>query len=106
MADVREPGGLGFKIFTILGIVVLLVVAASIRSYDNDSDVPAGAPAVSTPAASASVEKAAEAPLGAVATGGGGMASDGPGRTMPVFVGLAALTMMATAGIVLRRQEA
>ena len=111
MAEVREPGGLGYKIFTILGIVFLLVVvAASIRTYDNDrdnaSEVATGAPVVTTPAASASVERAAEAPLGAVATGGGGMAGDGPSLTMPVFVGLAALTMLATAGIVLRRQQA
>lgn len=107
MAEVREPGGLGYKIFTILGIVFLLVVvAASIQTYDNDSEVATGAATVTTPAASVSAERATAAPLGAVATGGGGMAGDGPGLTMPVFVGLAALTMLATAGIVLRRQEA
>ena len=106
MAEVKQPAGLGFKIFNILGIVFFLVVVAIlIRSYDKDSEVAAGAPAVTTPAASASAETAIQAPVGAVATGGGGMAGDGAGITMAVFVGLVTLTMLATAGIVLRRQR-
>ena len=75
MAEVREPGGLGYKIITVLGILFfLVVVAALIRTYDNDSEVAAVAPAVTTPAPTGSVETATQAPVGAVATGGGGMA--------------------------------
>ena len=52
---------------------------------DNNSEVSAGAPAVTSPAPSASVETATETPVGAVATGGGGMAGDGRGITMPAW---------------------
>lgn len=104
MAEIREPAGPGFKILTVLTILFFLaVVAGLVTTYDNDVDVAAVAPPA---AAAASAEAATQVPVGAVATGGGGMASDGSGMAMPVFVGLVALTMLATAGIVLRRQEA
>ena len=112
MADIREPAGLGFKIFTIFGILFFLaLVAGLITTYDTDSEVAAVAPraTASAPAASApavSAEAASQVPVGAVATGGGGMAGEGGGTAMPVFVGLVALTMLATAGVMLRRQEA
>lgn len=107
MADVREPAGLGFKIFTILGILFFLaVVALLIGGSGTDGDVEVVGPAVTTPATSPSVETAAQAPVGAVATGGGGMAGEGPGMTMAIFVTLVAVTMLATAGVVLRRQHA
>lgn len=111
MAEIREPAGLGFKIFTIFVILFFLaLVAGLITTYDTDSEVAAVAPPVTAapPAASApaaSAEAASQVPVGAVATGGGGMAGDGARRAMPVFVGLAALTTLATAGIALRRQE-
>ena len=110
MAAGREPAGLGLKIFTIVGILFFLaLVAGLITTYDSDSDsdVAAVGPPVTTPAASAtSTEAVTQVPVGAVATGGGGMAGDGAGIAMPVFVGLVAVTMLATTGIVLRRREA
>ena len=106
MAVTREPAGLGFKIFAVLGVLFFLaLVAGLITTYDTDTEVATVAPpAASTPAASAEV--ASQVPVGAVATGGGGMASDGANLAVPLFVGLAVLTMLATTGIVLRRQEA
>lgn len=108
MAEVREPGGLGYKVITVLGILFfIVVVAALIRTYDNDSEVAAVGPAVTTPAPTGSVETATEAPpVGAVATGGGGMAGDGAGIAMPVFVGLVALTVLAAGGIAVRWRQA
>ena len=111
VAEVREPGGLGYKVITVVGILFfLVVVAVLIRSYDSDdSDVAAVGPAVTTPAPIGSVETATQAPVGAVATGGGGMAGmagEGAGVALPVFVGLVALTMLAAGGIALRRREA
>ena len=107
MAEVREPGGPGYKIITVLGILFfLVVVAALIRTYDNDSEVAAVGPAVTTPAPAGSVETATQAPVGAVATGGGGMAGDGGGVAMPVFVGLVALTVLAAGGIAVRWRQA
>ena len=111
MAAIREPAGLGFRIFTILVILLFLaLVAGLITTYDTDSEVAAVAPPVTAPAPAASMpaasaEAASQVPVGAVATGGGGMAGGGAGTAMPVLVGLVALTMLATAGIVLRRQE-
>lgn len=102
MAD-REPTGLGFKVFTILGILFFLaMVAGLITTYETDGEVAAVAPPAA--AASTSAEAATQAPVGAVATGGGGMAGDGAGMAVPIFVGLVVLTMLATTGIVLRRQ--
>lgn len=108
MAEVREPGGLGYKVITILGILFfVVVVAALIRTYNNDSEVAAVAPAVTTPAPTGSVETATQAPpVGAVATGGGGMAGDGAGTAIPVFLGLFALTVLAAGGIVVRWRRA
>ena len=108
MADVKEPAGLGFKIFAVLGILFFLaLVAGLITTYDSDGDVVTVAPAASSPApAPASAQTASQAPVGAVATGGGGMADAGGGIAMPVFVGLAALTMLGVSGVVLRRQMA
>lgn len=109
MADVREPAGPAFKIFTILGILFFLaLVAGLITTYDSGSDVETVAPAVTTPAPApaASAQATGEAPVGAVATGGGGMAGAGGGIAMPVFVGLVALTMVAVSGFVVRRQAA
>lgn len=104
----REPAGLGLKIFTVVGILFFLaLVAGLITTYDSGSDLETAGPPVTTPAASAtSTEAVTQVPVGAVATGGGGMAGDGAGVAMPVFVGLVALTMLATTGIVLRRREA
>ena len=70
-----------------------------ITTYDTDSEVAAVA------RRSRRLRRSALR-LGAVATGGGGMAPDGAGMAVPVLVGLVAITMLATAGIVLRRQEA
>lgn len=108
MAEGREPGGLGFKVIAILGVLFFLfVVAVLIRSYPDDGgDVAAGGPAVTTPVPSASVETASQAPVGAVATGGGGMAGGGSSIVLPVFIGLFALTMLAAGRIVLRQREA
>jgi hypothetical protein len=101
MVPVKEPASLGFKIFTIFGILFFLaVVAFLIGVSGTDGDVEVVGPAVTTPAPPASVETAAQAPVGAVATGGGGA-----GMAMPIFVGLVVLTMLATTGIVLRRRE-
>lgn len=107
----REPAGLGFKIFTIFGILFFLAVVAILiggSGNDNDgTDVQVVAPAVTTPApATPSPDVVSQAPVGAVATGGGGVAGSGPGIMTPAFVVLVVLTMLATAGIVLRRQEA
>ena len=107
MSEIREPAGPGFKVVTILTILLFLaLVAGLITTYDTDSEVAAVAPpaAASSAAAGTSAQAAAQAPVGAVATGGGGMATDGPGMAVPIVVGLVVLTMMATAGIVLRRQ--
>ena len=109
MVPVKERAGPGFKILTGLTILFFLaVVAGLITTYDTGDgrDVATVAPPVTTAAPAASAEAAGQAPVGAVATGGGGMAGDGAGTAMPVLVGLVALTMLATAGVVLRRQEA
>lgn len=109
MAEGREPAGLGFKIFAILGILFFLaLVAGLITTYDSGGDVATVAPAVSSPAPApaAAAQATGDAPVGAVATGGGGMADAGGGIAMPVFVGLAALTTLAVSGVVLRRQAA
>jgi hypothetical protein len=111
MVPVKEPASLGFKIFTIFGILFFLaVVAFLIGVSGTDGDVEVVGPAVTTPAPPASVETAAQAPVGAwafgaVATVGGGMAGATAGMAMPIFVGLVVLTMLATTGIVLRRRE-
>jgi hypothetical protein len=106
MVPVKEPASLGFKIFTIFGILFFLaVVAFLIGVSGTDGDVEVVGPAVTTPAPPASVETAAQAPVGAVATGCGGMAGATAGMAMPIFVGLVVLTMLATTGIVLRRRE-
>ena len=107
MADVREPAGLGFKIVTVLTILFFLaVVAALIRTYDSGSEVTATGPTVTTPVASASAQPATQVPVGAVATGGGGTAGDVTGTALPVFIGLAAVTMFAAGGLAVRRRTA
>lgn len=107
MAEYDEPTGLGFKIFTILGIVFFLaVVAILVGSSGTDGDVAAVAPAVAAPAPAASQQPQVEVPVGAVATGGGGMAGAGAGLAMPAFAGLVALTMLAASGIVFLRRRA
>lgn len=111
MAEVREPGGLGYKVLTVLGILFfLVVVAVLIQSYDRDDEVAAVGPTVTAPAAapapSGPVETAAQAPAGAVATGGGGTAGDAAGTALPIFAGLVALTMITVGGVALRRREA
>ena len=110
MAEGREPTGLGFKIFAILGILFFVaLVAGLITTYDSGGDVATVAPATSpapAPAPAASAQATGDAPVGAVATGGGGMADAGGGIAMPVFVGLAALTILGVSGVVLRRQAA
>ena len=107
MVPVKEPAGTGFKIITILtSLFFLALVAGLITTYDTDSEVAAVAPPAAAPAAAASTsaEAAIQAPVGAVATGGGGMAGDRAAMALPVFVGLVVLMMLATTGIVLRRQ--
>lgn len=110
MVPVKEPASLGFKIVTIVTVLFFLaLVAGLITTYDTDSEVAAVAPpaAASTSAAGSTSEAAAiQAPVGAVATGGGGMAGEGAGMAVPMLVGLVVLTMLATTAIVLRRQEA
>lgn len=107
MAEANEPAGLGFKIFTILGILFFLaVVALLIGSSGTDGDVATVAPAVATPAPASAQQPEIQAPVGAVATGGGGMAGDAAGIAVPAFAGLVALTMLAVSGIVLRRRVA
>lgn len=107
MVPVKEPASLGFKIFTIFGILFFLaVVALLIGVSGTDGDVEVVGPAVTTPAPAASAQAAAQAPVGAVATGGGGMAGAGAGIAVPILVGLVVLTMLAATGLVLRRREA
>ena len=104
MVPVKERAGPGFKILTVLTILFFLaVVAGLITTYDTDREVATVAPPAA--AAAASAEAAAQVLVGAVATGGGGMAGDGAGPAMPIFVGLVALSMLATAGIVVRRRS-
>ena len=108
MAEIREPAGPGAKVMTVLTILFFLaVVAVLIRTYDTDSQVTAAGPAVTTPAPAAAAAQAVPgAPVGAVATGGGGMAGDGPSTALPVFVALAAMTMLTAGGLAVRRRTA
>ncbi len=108
MAEVREPGGLGYKVITVLGILFfLVVVAVLIRSYDDDdAEVSAAGPVATTPAPNPSLQAPTEVPVGAVATGGGGTAVDGSGAVLPVVVALTALTMLAAAGMAVLRRTA
>lgn len=110
MAEIREPAGAGFKIITVLGILFfLLVVALLIQSYDSGRDVAAGPPVTTpatTPPSNAPVVAVNPAPVGAVATGGGGTAGDGTSAVVPVVVALTAVTMLTAGGIALRRREA
>ena len=108
MAEISEPAGRGFKAITVLTILFFLgVVAICIRTYDTGSEVAAAGPVVTTPASNAAAQAVTEAsPVGAVATGGGGMAGDGPSVALPVFVALAAATMLAAGGMAVRRRTA
>ncbi len=107
MAAVSEPAGRGFKVITVLTILFFLaVVAVLIRTYDSGTEVTATGPVVTTPVASASAQRATDVPVGAVATGGGGMAGDARSVALPVFLGLAALTTLAAGGVAVRRRTA
>ncbi|MDQ4089366.1 MAG: hypothetical protein M3163_03560 [Actinomycetota bacterium] len=105
MAEISEPAGRGFKVITVFTILFFLaVVAICIRTYDTGGEVTAAGAVVTAPASNAAAQAVTEAPVGAVATGGGGMAGDGPSAALPVFVALAAATMLAAGGMAVRRR--
>ena len=105
MAEIREPAGPAFKVVTVLTILFFLaVVAALIRTNDTSSDVIAAGPTVTAPVAA--TQAPTVVPVGAVATGGGGMAGDGPSTALPVFVVLAAASMLVAGGMAVRRRTA
>lgn len=107
LAKGDETGGGGVAVLSILGILVFLVVVAIlVRTPDNDTQVrTAASPPVTS---GASVSQPAPdpapvvAPVGAVATGGGGTADGGGSLALPVIAGLAALTLLA-GSVVVRR---
>ncbi len=102
-----SEGGRAIPVLTIVGIVVFLVtVAVLIRSYPNDSQVQAVPAPATSGAGEATVEAATDrAPIGGVATGGGGTAGDSSNTALPVLAGLAAVTVAAAAGLGLRRSR-
>ena len=108
----ESGGGRAIPVLAVLGILFFLVtVAVLIRSGDSDSDRDvATGPAVTTPVVSPQVETPVEpqveAPVGAVATGGGGTAGDSASLALPVVAVAAALTMLTAGGMVLRRRVA
>ena len=110
MADDRGAGP-GFIAFTILGLIGLVaVVALLIQSYDTSSDVAAvEAASASAPAAPDTNPQVAPpvAPIGGVATGGGGTAPDASANLALLSVGaLATVTLLAGAGKALRQRAA
>ncbi len=100
-----NEGGRAVPVFTIIGIIVFLVtVAILIRSYPNDDQVQAAPPAAASGAAT--VEATTElTPVGGVATGGGGTAGESSDVPLPVLSGLAAVTLVAIAGLGLWRSR-
>ncbi len=110
MADDRRAGP-GFIAFTVLGLIGLVaVVALLIQSYDTSSDVAAvEAATASAPAAPAAPDANLEvvAPIGGVATGGGGTAMDASANPALLSVGvLATLALLTGAGMALRQRAA
>lgn len=106
LAKGDETGGGGIAVLTILGIIFFLVVVAIlVRTPDNDNEVRTAGPPVTS---SASVSQPAPdpapvvAPVGAVATGGGGTADSAGSLALPVIAGLAALTLVV-GSVVVRR---
>ena len=126
MANGRDAGGGGLTaVLTIVAVVGFLVfVAIAIKTYDTEKDVktvrtatPSGQtssapnrqaspPAAPAPATPPAAPAPATPPVGGVATGGGGTATDGSSLALPVFGGLAALTLLAGAGIVWQKRAA
>ena len=107
----EDRAGPGFIAFTILGLIVLVAaVALLINSYDTSSDVAAVEAAVaSAPAATDTNPQVAPpvAPIGGVATGGGGTATDASANLALLSVGvLATLTLLTGAGMALRQRAA
>ncbi len=97
-------GGRGLSaLLTVLAILILVVgTAVLIESYPSRghqaTSVTASAGTSSGSATSGATDRVA--PIGGVATGGGGMApADGSSRALPVFGGLAAFTAVAAAAL-------
>lgn len=105
-----EAGSVGRGLLTFVAAIGLIaVVAFSITSYDPDTDVPRvqveAGDRVS--ASDSSGTALGAAPVGGVATGGGGTATDrGGSLALPVLGGLAALALLAAAGTVRRPRPA
>ena len=97
-------GGQGLSaLLTALAILILVVgTAVSIRSYGSGADQATSVTASETsPGSATSGATDRPAPIGGVATGGGGMApADGSSLALLVFGGLAALTAVAAAALV------
>ncbi len=107
MADDRRAGP-GFIAFTVLGLIGLVaVVALLIQSYDTSSDVAAVETALATAPAAPDANLEVVAPIGGVATGGGGTATDASANLALLSVGvLATLTLLTGAGMALRQRAA
>ena len=116
MANARGGGrGLTAVLTAVAVIAFIVFVAIVIKSYDTDTDVQnvrtvtpsrqsSAAPAPATPPAAPAP---AAPPVGGVATGGGGTTpKNSVSAALPVFGGLAALTLLAAAGIVWRERAA
>lgn len=124
VANARGGGrGLAAVLTAVAVIGFIVFVAIVIESYDTDTDVqstravtPSGqtsaAPAPATPSAAPApatppaAPAPATPPVGGVATGGGGTAPDNVSAALPVVGGLAALTLLAAAGVVWRQRAA
>ena len=113
MANGSERGrGLAAALTALAVIGLVVVVAIAIKSYDTESDVvaahqPAASGQESQPPAPAASPPPAVAPLGGVATGGGGAASDHSGSVaLPIFAGVAVLTLLTAAGVTWRQRLA
>ena len=126
MANGRDAGGRGLTavltIVAVIGFIVFVVIV--IESYDTDKEVetvraatPSGQtssapnlqaspPAAPAPATPPAAPAPATPPVGGVATGGGGTAGDSSSFALPLFGGLAALTLLAAAGIVWQKRAA
>jgi hypothetical protein len=108
VAEIREPGGLGYKLFTVLGVLFfLVVVAVLIRSYEGNRNNSAGEVSATAPevAAAAPAEVAGSRPVGAVATGGGGTAGDSAGVALQVFTGLVTGTVLIAGAVIWWRRS-
>ena len=117
MANGSPPVRRGLAaVLTVVAVIGLVVfVAIAINTYDTDEYEPAigtaasSAPSGSEPnsqAAPSAVPPQASPPVGGVATGGGGTAAGSTSLALPVFGGLAALALLATARMLWRPRAA